>query len=416
MTSLASSAEPRSWGETGTSNLAHWFESVAVRVFILGLLAIAFLLSGCGDGGSASATLPTMVASTPPPTTVTTTPPPTTVSPPNLGVPPGLNQAVPPPPPSFTPKAPSAMRFAGSVALLKNFARTNAIGRFGLLAASSSRTSNQPAASSTPNPVVRFTTSLGNIDVELRPDVAPKNVANFLSYVNSGAYGSTSFIHRSVPGFILQGGGYYYNNGQAVAIPNQAPVSNEFNLSNVRGTLAMAKINGDPNSATSQWFFNLVDNSTNLDTQNGGSTVIGTIVDTQGLAVMDAIAALQVINVNSPFDALPVIDYSSGSVAAKNFVYSQISTLPSHPGFFNGEQNVGNGVYSLTFPNGNNFGFYSYLSDPSYIYHTDLGYEYIFDANDGVNGVYLYDFASGSWFYTRAISARRESLRDSQAG
>ena len=54
----------------------------------------------------------------------------------------------------------------------------------------------------------------------------------------------------------------------------------------------------------------------------------------------------------------------------------------------------------LSFPNGNFFGYYSYLADPKYIYHFDLGYEYVFDANDGQSGVYLYDFASNTFFYT----------------
>ena len=61
---------------------------------------------------------------------------------------------------------------------------------------------------------------------------------------------------------------------------------------------------------------------------------------------------------------------------------------------------MGDGVYYLTLPDGNPFGFYSFLSDADYIYHFDLGYEYVFDANDGQDGVYLYDFASSEFFYT----------------
>ncbi len=71
-----------------------------------------------------------------------------------------------------------------------------------------------------------------------------------------------------------------------------------------------------------------------------------------------------------------------------------------HLAFFTGETALGNGVYYLAFPNGNYFGYYSYLSDSNYIYHFDLGYEYVFDAVDGQEGVYLYDFASGHYFYT----------------
>ena len=71
-----------------------------------------------------------------------------------------------------------------------------------------------------------------------------------------------------------------------------------------------------------------------------------------------------------------------------------------HPAFFTGLAALNNGVYYLAFPNGNAFGYFSFLDDPRYLYHFDLGYEYVFDADDGQSGVYLYDFASGSFFYT----------------
>jgi len=73
----------------------------------------------------------------------------------------------------------------------------------------------------------------------------------------------------------------------------------------------------------------------------------------------------------------------------------------THPPLFNGEVSLSNGVYFLAFATtGNPFGYYSYLSDPRFIYHFDLGYEYWFDAGDGKNGIYFYDFKSGSFFYT----------------
>ncbi len=71
-----------------------------------------------------------------------------------------------------------------------------------------------------------------------------------------------------------------------------------------------------------------------------------------------------------------------------------------HPAFFDGEQALGSGVYYLRFADGNPFGYYSYLADAHYVYHFDLGYEYVFDANEGEGGVYLYDFTSQSFFYT----------------
>ena len=75
-------------------------------------------------------------------------------------------------------------------------------------------------------------------------------------------------------------------------------------------------------------------------------------------------------------------------------------TVTAHPAFFTGQTPVGNGVYYLAFPDGSPFGFYSFLDEVNYLFHFDLGYEYVFDANDGQDGVYLYDFASRSFFYT----------------
>ncbi len=71
-----------------------------------------------------------------------------------------------------------------------------------------------------------------------------------------------------------------------------------------------------------------------------------------------------------------------------------------HPAFFTGEASLGSGVYYLAFPSGNPFGYYSYLTNANYLFHEDLGYEYVFDAADGHNGVYLYDFTSRTFFYT----------------
>jgi len=155
---------------------------------------------------------------------------------------------------------------------------------------------------------VRLQTTLGIIDIQLYDEAAPLTVANFLSYVDSGAY-TDSFIHRSVPGFVLQGGGYTWNSttNSVNAITANAPVANEYSAtrSNLRGTVAMAKVGGDPNSATNQWFINLGDNSANLDNQNGGFTVFGKITD-NSMAVVDAIAALPTANAGGAFTELPL--------------------------------------------------------------------------------------------------------------
>ena len=147
---------------------------------------------------------------------------------------------------------------------------------------------------------VRIETSLGDINIELFDEVAPNTVANFMNYVNDGDY-VNSFFHRSysftgnylLPPDILQGGGFTYNSSTGYDyVPTDSPITNEYSLFNTRGTLAMAKLGNDPDSATSQWFFNLIDNSTTLgDTNNGGFTVFGQVIG-NGMDVVDAIAEL----------------------------------------------------------------------------------------------------------------------------
>jgi len=145
---------------------------------------------------------------------------------------------------------------------------------------------------------------------------APLTVQNFQNYVNNGDY-VNSFIHRSVPGFVVQGGGFVVENSAISPITTNPPVQNEFSpeRSNSRGTIAMAKLGGNPDSATSQWFFNLGDNNdpdnpNSLDNQNGGFTVFGELLSATDLAVVDAIADLTVIDattIGSAFSNLPVI-------------------------------------------------------------------------------------------------------------
>lgn len=176
--------------------------------------------------------------------------------------------------------------------------------------------------------IVSMQTALGEIDIELFDTAAPLTVANFMNYVTSGAY-NNSFIHRSVPGFIIQGGSFTWSNAGVSAIPQNPPVVNEYDpsRSNLRGTIAMAKLGGDPNSATSGWFFNLADNSANLDFQNGGFTVFGRVIT--GMSVVDAIAALPVWNAGGAFGNLPLINYTSGSITGANLaMVTNVSTVP----------------------------------------------------------------------------------------
>jgi len=167
--------------------------------------------------------------------------------------------------------------------------------------------------------VARITTNLGDIDIELFTEDTPITVMNFLNYANSGRYDEVIF-HRSINDFVIQAGGFRDTFGFG-AVEKFDPIQNEPGISNTRGTIAYAKTPNNPNSATSEWFFNLGDNSENLDNQNGGFTVFGEIINDSGLDVMDAIAALETVDasgVNGAFSDFPVtdIDALSGNPGA----------------------------------------------------------------------------------------------------
>ncbi len=158
--------------------------------------------------------------------------------------------------------------------------------------------------------IVRFETSQGNFEVNLYDNATPATVNNFLDYVQNGNY-TDSIFHRSVSNFIVQGGGFLTDvNAQITAISTNPAVVNEPVYSNVRGTIAMAKLAGNANSATSQWFINLTNNATDLDPQNGGFTVFGEVTGT-GMDVVDAIAALPTFAFASPLNELPLQNFSA---------------------------------------------------------------------------------------------------------
>ena len=159
--------------------------------------------------------------------------------------------------------------------------------------------------------VVEIQTSLGNFQINLYDNLTPETVENFLAYVNNGAY-TESIIHRSADSFVIQGGGFSFDSmtGLVSNIPADDPVRNEPDYSNVRGTIAMAKVGGNPDSATNQWFINLGNNAGNLDGQNGGFTVFGEVTG-NGMDIVDNIAALPTFAFDAPFNELPLRNYSS---------------------------------------------------------------------------------------------------------
>ena len=150
-------------------------------------------------------------------------------------------------------------------------------------------------------PRVRFETSLGAFVVELQPDRAPKSCANFLDYAKSGFYDGTVF-HRVIKEFMIQGGGFTTN---MVQKPTRPPIAIESNngLKNVRGALAMART-GDPNSATAQFFVNVVDNPfLDYPGRDGfGYAVFGSVVE--GMDVVDRIRDVETASFG-PFRDVP---------------------------------------------------------------------------------------------------------------
>ena len=142
---------------------------------------------------------------------------------------------------------------------------------------------------------VRFQTTLGNFVVELYPAKAPKTVQNFVQYAQDKHFDGTIF-HRVIDGFMVQGGGFTADMAQK---PTRAPIPLEIDrsLKNERGTIAMART-GNPNSATAQFFINLVDNANlNAPQPDGyGYAVFGKVVS--GMETIDAIRSVATRNQN----------------------------------------------------------------------------------------------------------------------
>jgi peptidyl-prolyl cis-trans isomerase A (cyclophilin A) len=156
-------------------------------------------------------------------------------------------------------------------------------------------------AASSSNPVVALETTMGTIKIELFADKAPITAKNFIAYVNAGFYSGT-IIHRVDPNFVICGGGY---TPELTPKPTMPPIQNESKngLKNLRGTLSMARYD-NPNSATSQFFINLNNNS-NLDPAGGqaGYAVFAKVIE--GMDVVDKIGQVKTAP-KSVFQTLPV--------------------------------------------------------------------------------------------------------------
>ena len=190
--------------------------------------------------------------------------------------------------------------------------------------------------------LAQFRTPLGDIEVELYDQDKPVTVLNFIRYVQSGAY-RDEFSHRLLPGFVLQGGGFTVTNRGStnptvLPIPSFPPITNEFStgrrFSNLYGTLAMAKLAGNTNSATSQWFFNLA-NNTFLDAADTNNlfVVFGHVI--RGTNVLNGFNRFRYFDGTQtsnlvyqgelpPFDTLPLLH---ASLDDTNLVFIEVSVL-----------------------------------------------------------------------------------------
>jgi len=186
--------------------------------------------------------------------------------------------------------------------------------------------------------LAQFRTQFGDIDVELYDQDKPVTVRNFVRYVESGAW-RDMFVHRCVPNFVIQGGGFYVTNrsGANPLIDRVKPFGtliNEFGVgrrySNVYGTIAMAKVAGDTNSATSEWFFNLQDNVfLDAPDTNNLFVVFGQVVGgTNVLNVFKSFSRSSTTNViadfGGAFGELPLL---STNATYNDLLYVNISLL-----------------------------------------------------------------------------------------
>jgi peptidyl-prolyl cis-trans isomerase A (cyclophilin A) len=170
-------------------------------------------------------------------------------------------------------------------------------------------------------PKVRLKTNQGDIVLELNAEKAPITVENFLGYVKKKHYNGTVF-HRVINGFMIQGGGFALTDGKLVEKTSGKGIKNEGQngLKNDRGTIAMARTN-DPDSATAQFFINVVDNGMLNFPSNGGYAVFGKVIE--GMDVVDKIKAVKTgvtkLSMRHPATG-EILEMPSQDVPAENVV------------------------------------------------------------------------------------------------
>jgi peptidyl-prolyl cis-trans isomerase A (cyclophilin A) len=201
-------------------------------------------------------------------------------------------------------------------------------------------------------------TSLGELCMRLFRAEAPNTVTNFVKYVTDGDYNG-SFFHRSVAGFVVQGGGFRFNSGTVTDVPADPAVANEYNRPNTYGTVAMAKLGDQPNSATNQWFLNVADNTNILGTSNnGGFTVFGEVIPSD-IPVLTDISAIRAYDLSASlggaFAEVPLLNPDADR-SSDDFINVESAYLAQRDVAAQAEENAGPlsnvvalGTYGLQF-------------------------------------------------------------------
>lgn len=199
------------------------------------------------------------------------------------------------------------------------------------------------------------TPGTADFDFLLFRNITPVTAINFLGYVNRGDY-ENMVIHRLIKDFVVQGGGFTIVQGDGPPlsdeVPTQPAIVNEFGVSNTLATISMAKLGGDPDSATSQWFVSTGANSNNLDVQNGGFTVFGRVSQASFpdvMALNDGVGFTPV-DLGGAFSGTPLVTgtINDNFTAERFFRFSSASEIPLPDGQAGTDKELTYSVVSLS--------------------------------------------------------------------